>query len=114
MILISLLLKHSPNVHDIKLFKFIPFSILFYHGLVCNVHEELSWNGGTLVQWMEANLRKKKKQKKDERKVFIPKTLLGGLRKIKKKNQQKLGASCRMNKTLFPSIKTFESKTITI
>ena len=63
---------------------------------------------------MEANLRTEKKTtKKNERKVFRPKTLLGGLRKIKK-NQRKLGASCRMNKTLFPSIKTFESKTITI
>jgi len=92
----------------------ILFLSFFYHRLVCNVHEESSWKGGTLVQWMEANLRtNKKQQQKNERKIFRSKTLFGGLREIKK-NQQKLGASCRMNKTLFPSIKTFESKTITI
>jgi len=34
---------------------------------------------------MEAILKTKQKQQKNERKVIRPKTLLGGLRKIKKK-----------------------------
>jgi len=99
MILISLLLKHSPNMHDIKLFKFIPFSILFFtmalFAMFMKNHHEM----GALLYNEWKQISEQKKNKKNERKVFRPKSLLGGLRKIKK-NQQKLGASCRMNKTL--------------
>ena len=114
MILISLLFKHSPNVHDIKFFKFIPFSILFLPlpCLQCSWRIIMKWGHSCTMNG--SNSQNKTKTTKKWKKSHQTKNPFGRSKKNKKKNQQKLGASCRMNKTLFLSIKTFESKTITI